>query len=54
MACKICGKGACCPSFHSLKDQEEWDRVYGEVYEKTKAMWAEAKAKADTDHNEGG
>ena len=26
MACKICGRDACCPSFHSIEAQEEYDR----------------------------
>lgn len=27
MGCEICGRGACARSFHSLEEQEEFDRV---------------------------
>lgn len=27
MECEICGRGACTRSFHSLEEQEEFDRV---------------------------
>ena len=27
MGCEICGRGACTRSFHSLEEQEEFDRV---------------------------
>lgn len=27
MGCEICGRGACIRSFHSLEEQEEFDRV---------------------------
>ncbi len=27
MTCEICGRGACIRSFHSIEEQEEFDRV---------------------------
>lgn len=27
MGCEICGRGACTRSFHSLEEQEEFDRL---------------------------
>jgi hypothetical protein len=27
MSCEICGRGACTRSFHSLEEQDEFDRV---------------------------
>ena len=27
MGCEICGRGACTRSFHSLEEQEEFDRI---------------------------
>ena len=27
MGCEICGRGACTRSFHSLEQQEEFDRI---------------------------
>jgi chromosome segregation ATPase len=29
MSCKICGRGACTESFHSLEDQEAWEERQG-------------------------
>ncbi len=29
MGCRICGRGACCKSFHSLEEQENYDNMYG-------------------------
>ena len=29
MSCKICGRNSCCPSFHSLAEQEEFDTKTG-------------------------
>ena len=27
MSCAICGRGACCVSFHSLEAQEDYDKI---------------------------
>ena len=27
MACDICGRGACCPSFHSFEEQKRYEKV---------------------------
>jgi hypothetical protein len=29
VACRICGRGACTESFHSIQDQEEWQTKTG-------------------------
>lgn len=29
MACQICGRSACCRSFHSLEEQEDFDNKTG-------------------------
>lgn len=34
MACEICGKSGCCRSFHSLEEQEAFDRIAEPVKEK--------------------
>lgn len=32
MSCKICGRSSCTESFHSIKEQEEFDKYKNEVY----------------------
>ena len=29
MACKICGRGACIESFHTIEEQVEWETKSG-------------------------
>ena len=40
MGCEICGRGACTRSFHSLEEQEEFDRVNktDEIKERLKSI----------------
>jgi hypothetical protein len=37
MSCDICGRGSCCPSFHSPADQKRFGDVV-EAFEKARAM----------------
>ena len=37
MSCKICGRGSCTECFHSLEDQEEFDRL-SEIYGSGKTL----------------
>lgn len=37
MSCDICGKGACCVSFHSLDEQERYAKVI-DAFEKARDM----------------
>ena len=34
MTCEICGRGACCKSFHSLEEQTAFDEVADNVKER--------------------
>jgi len=36
MACEICGRNSCCRAFHSLKEQEEYDKIAEPVIERIK------------------
>jgi len=35
MACDICGRGACCNSFHSLEEQKQYEKVI-ELFDKAR------------------
>lgn len=37
MSCKICGRGNCCESFHSLEEQKQFEQDYEAVQERMKS-----------------
>jgi hypothetical protein len=37
MSCDICGRGFCAPSFHSLEEQERFEKVI-ELFDKARAL----------------
>ena len=42
MSCDICGKSACCVSFHSADEQEKYEKVI-EAFEKARELREEIK-----------
>ena len=36
MSCELCGRGACCKSFHSAEEQNNFDIVADEIKDRTK------------------
>ncbi len=42
MACDICGRDSCCNSFHSLEEQEKYEKVI-ELFDKARELRNEIK-----------
>lgn len=38
MSCEICGRSACTKSFHSLEEQENFDKVADQIKERAKRI----------------
>lgn len=38
MSCEICGKGACCKSFHSLDEQQDFDSIADDIKERARSQ----------------
>lgn len=51
MSCDICGRGACTPAFHSLEEQERFEKVI-ELFDKARALRAELNEKDDDDERD--
>ena len=55
MGCEICGRGACTRSFHSLREQEEFDLVNktDEIKERLKNIIERQVTRLNGEHIEG-
>lgn len=57
MSCVICGRGACCKSFHSLEEQSYFDKaeeaygIYLEVVEQCRREYQEACAEEEEEED---
>ena len=51
MACDICGRGNCTESFHSLEEQERYEKVI-EAFEKARDMRAQVRAELEAEEQE--
>lgn len=47
MTCRVCGRGACTESFHSLAEQEEADRRRDDKYGTDDESDTDSESKAD-------
>lgn len=43
MSCKICGRGACCTSFHSIDVQEKFEKLNGMTEDELKRLVVELR-----------
>ena len=50
MGCRICGRGSCTQSFHSLEEQQEHEEIYGMWEDKIEELNNEIK-KLKKDNN---
>ena len=50
MACDICGSGNCTESFHSLEEQERYEKVI-EAFEKARELRAQVKNEIEQEEN---
>lgn len=51
MACDICGRGSCTESFHSLEEQERYEKVI-EAFEKARELRAQLRAELEAEEAE--
>ncbi len=51
MSCDICGRGSCRESFHSLEEQERFEKVI-EAFEKARALRAKVRAEIEEEESE--
>lgn len=49
MSCKICGRGACCESFHSFEEQNEFEQVELKVKDNIRSILSKKKFWAETE-----
>lgn len=46
MSCDICGRGSCVPSFHSLEEQERYEKVI-EAFDRARELRARLQQEED-------
>ena len=51
MSCDICGKTSCCPSFHSIEEQNRFEKVI-EAFERAREMRKNLNKELDEDAEE--
>ena len=51
MACDICGRGNCTASFHSLEEQERYEKVI-DAFEKARELRAQVRAELEAEEDE--
>lgn len=51
MACDICGRGSCTESFHSLEEQERYEKVIA-AFEKARELRAQVRAELEAEEAE--
>lgn len=51
MSCDICGRGSCTESFHSLEEQERYEKVI-EAFEKARELRAQVRAELEAEEGE--
>lgn len=51
MSCDICGRGNCTESFHSLEEQERYEKVI-EAFEKARELRAKVRAEIEEEELE--
>ena len=49
--CDICGRGSCCASFHSLEEQDRYEKVI-EAFDKARALRHRVRAELDEEARE--
>lgn len=51
MSCDICGRGSCCPMFHSGEEQRRFEKVI-EAFDRAREMRARVNTDLDEEANE--
>jgi transcription elongation factor Elf1 len=51
MSCDICGRGSCTESFHSLEEQERYEKVI-DAFEKARDLRAKVRAEIALEEQE--
>lgn len=51
MSCDICGRGSCCPSFHSIEEQKKYEDVI-ELFDKARDLRDKIRAEEDEEEDE--
>ena len=51
MSCDICGRGSCCPSFHSIEEQKKYEDVI-ELFDKARDLRDKIRAEEDEEEEE--
>jgi len=51
MSCDICGRGSCCDSFHSLEEQQRYEKVI-EAFDKARELRAQVRAELEAEESE--
>lgn len=51
MSCDICGRGSCCPSFHSIEEQKKYEDVI-ELFDKARDLRDKIRADEEEDEEE--
>ena len=46
MSCDICGRGSCCPSFHSIEEQKKYEDVIG-LFDKARDLRDKIRAQEE-------